>query len=80
MSIALHGFGLGGGIAIGQAYILDKDLEGVAQFTLEANEIAAEVIRFEQAVKTTRKELEYLRGNIPSGAPAELGLSYRLIS
>lgn len=73
MSIALHGFGLGGGIAIGQAYILDKDLDGVAQFTLESNEIAAEIVRFEQAVKVTRKELEYLRGNIPSGAPAELG-------
>lgn len=73
MSIALHGFGLGGGIAIGKAFILDKDLDGVTQFTLDKKEVELEVKRFETAVKSTRKELEYLRGNIPSGAPAELG-------
>ncbi len=73
MSISLHGIGLGGGIAIGKAYILDKDLDDATQYTLEDSEIAAEVTRFEQAVKDTRKELEYLRGTIPSGAPAELG-------
>lgn len=72
MSIALHGFGLGGGIAIGQAYILDKDLDGVVQFTLDSDEIAKEILRFEDAVKSTRKELEYLRGTVPPGAPAEL--------
>lgn len=73
MSIALHGFGLGGGIAIGQAFILDKELDDVAQFTLDNEEIIIEISRFEEAVKSTRKELEYLRGNIPSSAPAELG-------
>ena len=73
MNIALHGIGLGGGIAIGQAFILDKDLEDVAQFTLEDSEVTAEVLRFENALRTTRKELEYLRGNIPYDAPAELG-------
>ncbi|MDD3266991.1 MAG: phosphoenolpyruvate-utilizing N-terminal domain-containing protein, partial [Burkholderiales bacterium] len=73
MSIVLHGFGLGGGIAIGQAYILDKDLEDVAEFTLEEDEIGAELRRFEDALSATRKELEYLRSTIPSGAPAELG-------
>ncbi len=73
MSIALHGFGLGGGIAIGNAFILDKDLDDVAQYTLEEHEVAAEIVRLEDALKSTRKELEYLRGNIPSGAPAELG-------
>lgn len=73
MNIALHGIGLGGGIAIGQAFILDKDLEDVAQFTLEDSEVATEVLRFENALRSTRKELEYLRGNIPYDAPAELG-------
>ncbi len=73
MSIVLHGFGLGGGIAIGQAFILDKDLDDVVQFTLDDDEITTEVNRFEEAVRTTRKELEYLRNTIPSNAPAELG-------
>lgn len=73
MSISLHGIGLGGGIAIGQAYILDKGLDDVILHTLEENEIILEIARFEEAVRNTRKELEYLRGSIPSGAPAELG-------
>lgn len=73
MSIVLHGFGLGGGIAIGQAFILDKDLDDVVPFSLDDEEIENEVNRFEEAVKSTRKELEYLRNTIPSNAPAELG-------
>lgn len=72
MSIALHGIGLGGGIAIGKAYILDKDLDDATQNTLEDDEIVLEIARFEQAVKDTRKELEYLRTSIPPFAPAEL--------
>jgi phosphotransferase system enzyme I (PtsI) len=73
MSISLHGIGLGGGIAIGKAYILDKDLDDATQYTLEETDIEDEVERFEKALKDTRRELEYLRGTIPSGAPAELG-------
>ena len=52
MNIALHGIGLGGGIAIGQAFILDKDLEDVAQFTLEDSEVTTEVLRFENALRS----------------------------
>ena len=73
MSIALHGIGLGGGIAIGQAYILDKSLDDATQHTLEQVEVTAEITRFEEALRNTRKELENIRGTIPSGAPAELG-------
>jgi len=73
MSIILHGIGLGGGIAIGNPYILDKSLDYVAQQALEANEIEGEVQKFVDALQMTRRELERLRNNIPEDAPAELG-------
>ena len=73
MSIVLHGFGLGGGIAIGKAYVLNKDLSDAAELSLNIDEVGYEVKRFEEALLATRKELESLRNNIPSGAPAELG-------
>lgn len=73
MSIILHGIGLGGGIAIGNPYILDKSLDYVALQALEASEIESEVQKFTDAVQLTRRELERLRNNIPEDAPAELG-------
>lgn len=73
MSIILHGIGLGGGIAIGNPYILDKSLDYVAQHAIEAHEIEGEVTRFNDALQRTRRELERLRSNIPEDAPAELG-------
>jgi phosphotransferase system enzyme I (PtsI) len=73
MSIAIHGIGLGGGIAIGNAYILDKYLDDATLHLVEDKEIEAEVKRFEEALIKTRRELEGLRNDIPRDAPAELG-------
>ncbi|MFN8770835.1 MAG: phosphoenolpyruvate--protein phosphotransferase [Neisseriaceae bacterium] len=73
MSIAIHGIGLGGGIAIGNAFILDKHLDDATLHLLEQDEIEEETFRFEEALRKTRRELELLRGNIPLNAPAELG-------
>src|SRR3990167_4017444 len=70
--IAIHGIGLGGGIAIGRAYILDKNLDDATAHTLEKHEITPEIVRFKTAVQETCHELESLRWNIPSNAPAEL--------
>ncbi len=73
MSVAIYGIGLGGGIAIGNAYILDKNLDDATSHLLEDDEIADEIIIFEEALRKTRRELEVLRVNIPPNAPAELG-------
>ena len=73
MSITIHGIGLGGGITIGNAFILDKNLDDATHLKLEKHEVKAEITRFKDAVKQTRRELELLRSNIPSDAPAELG-------
>ena len=73
MSITIHGIGLGGGVTIGNAYILDKNLDDVTAHKLEKHEIKAEVLRFTDAVIQTRREFELLKTNIPKTAPAELG-------
>lgn len=72
-SIFLYGIGLGGGISIGNAYILDKYLDDAIHHSLDKKEVNAEVKRFEMAVSETKRELELLRKNIPADAPAELG-------
>lgn len=73
MSITLHAIGLGGGITIGNAYILDKNMDDATAHKLEKHEVKAEISRFKEAIKQTRRELELLRSNIPMDAPAELG-------
>lgn len=73
MNIELHGIGLGGGIAIGSVYILDKYIDDATEHTLDPEEIDAEILRFEEALKKTRLELEVLRSTIPLNAPSELG-------
>ncbi len=73
MSISIHGIGLGGGITIGNAYILDKNLDDATVHKLEKHEIKAEVLRFTDAVNQTRREFELLKTNIPKTAPSELG-------
>jgi phosphotransferase system enzyme I (PtsI) len=73
MAIAIHGIGLGGGVTIGRAYVIDKNLEDASLYLLEENDVELEVKRFEDAFLKTRRELEQLRVDIPINAPAELG-------
>jgi len=73
MSIALYGIGIGGGIAIGRAHLVSHTTADVSHYFLESADIPAELQRFDDAIRTTRKELEMLWGSIPENAPAELG-------
>ena len=73
MSIVLNGIGIGGGIAIGRAHLISHNSIDVVHYPLEPHEVPAELVRFDEAIRTTRKELEMLWGNIPENAPAELG-------
>ncbi|WP_022652433.1 phosphoenolpyruvate--protein phosphotransferase [Aquaspirillum serpens] len=73
MSIALYGIGIGGGIAIGRAHLVSHTTADVSHYFLESADIRAELQRFDDAIRTTRKELEMLWGSIPENAPAELG-------
>lgn len=73
MSITLHGVPIGGGIAIGRAHLLPQGMDDVPHYSIDEAYIKEEIIRFETAVKETRKQLEKLRTNIPENAPTELG-------
>lgn len=73
MSISLQGIGIGGGIAIGPARVITRTNIEVVHYRLAPDEVQAEVERFEDAIRRTRKELETLWSSIPENAPAELG-------
>ena len=73
MSIILHGVAVGGGVAIGRAHLISRSMDDVAHYSLDDDEVPAEIARFDEAIRTTRKELEMLWGTIPENAPAELG-------
>ncbi|MBB5192439.1 phosphotransferase system enzyme I (PtsI) [Silvimonas terrae] len=73
MSLALHGIGIGGGVAIGHAHLISHTDIEIAHYTVRPEDIAGEVARYDSAVKTARQELEMLWGSIPENAPTELG-------
>ncbi|MFC2706868.1 MAG: phosphoenolpyruvate-utilizing N-terminal domain-containing protein, partial [Neisseria sp.] len=73
MSIVLHGVAAGKGIAIGHAHLITRGTTEVPQYDIDLDKLDAEVARFDNAIKATRKELEQLRGAIPENAPTELG-------
>jgi hypothetical protein len=70
MNITLHGVAIGGGIAIGRAHLISRSMDDVAHYGLEEKDIPAEMARFDEAVRATRKELEMLWGSIPENAPS----------
>lgn len=73
MCIVLHGVAVGAGVAIGRAHLVIRGMDDVPHCELSIDEVSAEVARYEQAIKTTRRQLEQLRTDIPQNAPSELG-------
>ena len=73
MSFTLHGAGAGGGIAIGHAHLISSARLEVAHYTIPAEDLEIEVMRFSAAVDKVRAELEGLRRSVPADAPNELG-------
>src|SRR5574343_1371760 len=68
MSFTLHGLGVSGGIAIGQAQLLSHATLEVSHLTLPARQLEKEVARFEKAVERVRDELEELRSEVAESA------------
>jgi len=68
MSFTLHGLGVSGGIAIGQAQLLSHATLEVAHLTLPARQLEKEVLRFETAVDQVRTELDELRNEMADSA------------
>lgn len=73
MSIVLHGVAAGKGIAIGRAHLISRGMEEVPQQVIDENATDVEALRYESAIKATRRQMEQLRSSIPENAPTELG-------
>src|SRR3990170_1361826 len=69
--LALHGTGVSDGIAIGRAYVLQRDLPEIPEYTVASHQIDAEIERLNQAVVAARRQLRAIRDHIPANAPAE---------
>ncbi len=71
--LALSGTGIGRGIAIGRALVLDSPQHEVPHFQIDAKRIDDEILRFNQAIAAVRQELQHLQSNLPETAPPETG-------
>ncbi|HJV93603.1 MAG TPA: phosphoenolpyruvate--protein phosphotransferase [Azonexus sp.] len=71
MSFTLHGRGVSGGIAIGQALLMSHATLEVSHLTVAPRMVDKEIGRFDAAVKVVKDELEAMKG-ATEHAPAEL--------
>ena len=69
--LALHGTGVSDGITIGKAYVLQRDLPEIPEYTVASHQTDAEIERLNQAVVAARRQLRAIRDHIPANAPAE---------
>jgi phosphotransferase system enzyme I (PtsI) len=73
MSFTIHGIGVSGGIAIGQAQLMTHTGLEVQRYAVPPQEAPGESVRFDVAVERVRAEFEELRASVPATAPAEFG-------
>ncbi len=68
---ALHGTGIGGGIVVGRAVVLESRLIDVPRYRVEFAMRLAETSRLARAVETVRAELRAIAEHLPPDAPSE---------
>ena len=73
MNFVLHGAAVSGGITVGHAHLVSTARLEVAHYEVPESGIAAELERFDRAMKAAREELQALKADMPGDAPAELG-------
>jgi phosphotransferase system enzyme I (PtsI) len=71
-SFTLHGAGVSGGIAIGHAHLVSTARLEVAHYEIGAQEIDAEIARFDKAIAQVEDELAAVQASVPPGAPLEM--------
>ncbi|MDO8705002.1 MAG: phosphoenolpyruvate--protein phosphotransferase [Sulfuricaulis sp.] len=69
--LALHGTGVSDGIAIGKAFVLQRDIPEIPEYAIPQEYIEEEVARFQRAVEASRRQLLVVREHIPANAPPE---------
>lgn len=68
---SLHGSGVGGGVVIGRARVIESASRDVERRRISGEEIAIETARLDQAIEQVKAELHGLADQLPAGAPAE---------
>ncbi len=68
----LQGAGVGSGIAIGPAYVIQQSVFGVAIRRIEPDQIDAEIVRLERALQGASEHLKKTRLEVPENAPKEI--------
>src|SRR3989440_5264435 len=71
MNFVLHGHAVSTGITIGNAHLVSTARLEVAHYEVPPEQIAAEIERFDAALRQARDELAELKAHIPRDAPAE---------
>ncbi|HRO61465.1 MAG TPA: phosphoenolpyruvate--protein phosphotransferase, partial [Burkholderiaceae bacterium] len=67
----LQGTGIGGGIVIGRARVLETRQRDVLRYRLQPENADAELERLQSAIETVKAELGELAEHLPEDAPAE---------
>ncbi len=70
---SLHGTGIGGGIVIARARVLETRSLDVLRYRVTGDRIDAELRRLESAIDEVKSELEILGDQLPADAPHEAG-------
>ena len=70
--LALHGTGVGHGIAIGKARVISRPVQGVNQYTIAKEAVESELERLGLGVLRARKSLLRLRSDEGSDLPEEV--------
>ena len=68
---SIHGTGIGGGIVIGRARVLESRQRDVPRYRLGPGQIDTELSRLETAIEVVRAELFALAEHLPDDAPTE---------
>ncbi|MGU9957461.1 MAG: phosphoenolpyruvate--protein phosphotransferase [Arenicellales bacterium WSBS_2016_MAG_OTU3] len=71
--LSLHGAGVGSGIAIGTAYVVQRNTPEIPHYAIDEPEVDKETQRFRLAVDMARRELLKVKRDLPENAPSEVG-------
>jgi len=69
--LTIHGAGIGKGIAIGTAFVLQSAELDLPEYRVPDEEVEAEVRRFQQALAAAQGDLRDIASHIPDNAPSE---------
>lgn len=72
MSFTLHGLGVSGGIAIGQAHLISQATLEVSHMVVAPRLVEKEIARFGAAITRVREELAAMKSSVES-SPADIG-------